>query len=52
MSAPTAYEEFVAAKAVAAEPMGFDPGDAVSGVLFPFQRDLAAPALFDLEGVA
>jgi DNA modification methylase len=34
------YEEFVAAKAEIAPKSGFDPGDEISDVLFPFQRDI------------
>lgn len=34
------YEEFVASKALASPESGFDPGDEVSDVLFPFQRDI------------
>ena len=34
------YYEFLARKAVTAPRSGFDPGDAVSPVLFPHQRDI------------
>lgn len=34
------YEEFVASKAEFAPKSGFDPGEEISDVLFPFQRDI------------
>lgn len=34
------YREFLESKRPMAQSQGFDPGDAVSGVLFPFQRDI------------
>lgn len=34
------YEQFVASKAEFAPKSGFDPGDEISDVLFPFQRDI------------
>ena len=34
------YEEFVASKALTSPESGFDPGDEISDVLFPFQRDI------------
>lgn len=34
------YEEFVASKALTSPESGFDPGDEISNVLFPFQRDI------------
>ena len=40
----SSYSDFIASKAVAAQASGFDPG-AVSGALFPFQRDIARWAL-------
>ena len=36
----TSYEEFIESKAEFAPKSGFDPGDGVSDVLFPFQRDI------------
>lgn len=39
------YQEFLEGKMLRAPESGFDPGDDVSDVLFPFQRDIVRWAL-------